>query len=127
VKRQSFNLNFRHAAPIPMACKVGPVLMTSGVPGGEPIRGDLPESVEEQAVLCFDNLKAVLEKAGMTMEDVIKITVLISEESARSAVNKPWLAHFPDEHSRPARHTLVVPLQRTMKIQLEAYAVDSNA
>ena len=56
--------------------------------------------------------------------DVIKMTVWLKDRSQRPAVNKGWLEMFPDEHSRPARHTFAAPdLPGAMLVQCEIYAV----
>ena len=113
-------------APIPAACRVGPILATSGVGGKDPATGTLPPDVATQARNCFENLRRVLEAGGMSMGDVVKITVFITEESYRAAVNEPWLHYYPDPHQRPARHALVMPLRAGMLVQLEALAVAKN-
>ena len=96
-----------HQNPIPTACKVGNVLFTSVIGGRDPETGATPESVEEQAANVFENLRNVLAKAGGAPSDVARVTVFISDPSVRPHVNKPWLEMFPDEASRPARHTIV--------------------
>jgi 2-iminobutanoate/2-iminopropanoate deaminase len=111
------------SAPIPMGCRVGNVIMTSGISGKDPATGRLPEDAEAQAVLCFENLKAVLAAGGMGLGDVVKVTVYIAEEAHRAAVNAPWLACWPDPHHRPARHALTLPLRGGVKLQIEAFAV----
>lgn len=113
--------------PIPLGCRVGPILATSGVGGADRATGVLPPDAQAQAVNCFDNLKSVLEAGGLDMGDVVKITVFVADEAHRPAVNKPWLQHFPDPAQRPARHALVVPLRGGMLVQLEALAVAKDA
>ena len=113
-----------HKAPLPMACKVGPMLATSAIGGKDPATGELPEGVDAQVANAFRNLELVLSEAGMDMGDVVKISVLASEESARDAVNKVWLHYYPDEHKRPARHTHITTLRGGMLIQLEVLAFD---
>ena len=90
-----------------MACRVGNLLFTSGISGASPETNEMPESVEEQVANCFRNLANVLAKAGATPGDIGLVTVMIKEAGLRPLVNKPWLEMFPDEHSRPARHTVV--------------------
>jgi len=41
-----------------------------------------------------------------TPDDIIKMTVWITDRSLREIMNRHWVAMFPDPHSRPARHTL---------------------
>jgi 2-iminobutanoate/2-iminopropanoate deaminase len=112
-----------HSVPIPLACRVGPILATSGIGGKDRKTGKMPESADEQAKNCFENLKAVLAEGGCDIGDVVKMTVYIGDEKHREAIAKPWLEHFPDPHKRPARHALVVPLRGGALIQLECLAV----
>ncbi len=111
------------SAPIPMGCRVGNVIATSGINGKDPATGKLPEDAAGQAAGCFENLKRVLAAGGMTLGDVVKVTVYIADEAHRAAVNAPWLACFPDPHRRPARHALTLPLRGGMLVQIEALAV----
>lgn len=110
-----------------MACRVGPVLATSGIGGKNPESGDMPATAEAQAANCFRNLAVVLRAAGLTLQDVVKVTVYVSDETHRSAVNAPWLQHFPDPQRRPARHALVMPLRGGMLVQVEALAVATSS
>jgi len=111
-----------HGAPIPMGCRVGPVLMTSGVGGRDRKTGKTPEDADGQARNAFDNLKAVLAAGGLGLGDVAKITVYVVDDKYRTEINKYWEECYPDPHQRPARHTLVMPL-RGVLLQLEAFAV----
>ena len=113
----------QHSVPIPLGCRVGPILATSGVGGRDPKTGKLSGDAGEQARQCFENLKSVLAAGGCDLGDVVKLTVYLADEAHREAIAKPWLECFPDPHQRPARHSLVVPLRGGMLVQLEALAV----
>ncbi len=112
-----------HKAPIPAAARVGNVLCTSAVSGKDPATGALPEDAAAQARQAFANLRAVLEAGGSGLDDIVKLSVSITDESVRAAVNEHWLACFPDPQDRPARHITLHPLQHGMRLQLEALAV----
>jgi enamine deaminase RidA (YjgF/YER057c/UK114 family) len=84
--------------------------------------GQVPDSAEEQAVNAFKILAAILEKAGATPGDVAHVTVFARDNSVRAAVNKPWVQMFPDESSRPARHTIIMDNLPSW-LQIEAIAV----
>ncbi len=115
-----------HGAPIPMGCRVGPVLMTSGVGGRDAKTGKTPEDADGQARNAFANLKSVLAAGGLGLGDVVKITVYVVDDKYRTEINKYWEECYPDPHKRPARHTLVIPL-RGVLLQLEAFAVAKEA
>jgi len=55
----------------------------------------------------FANVRRVMEAAGGSVEDIIKLVVWAKDKAFKEAVNKEWLAMFPDAHSRPARHTML--------------------
>jgi len=90
--------------------------------GADPATGKTPEDGAEQVRRVFENLQAFMAAAGGTTDDIAKVEVLLADNSLRANVNEEWLKVFPDEHSRPARHTTAGPLQGSMKIQLEVIA-----
>ena len=115
---------FNHGQqPIPAASRVGPLVMTGGVHGLDPVTGKLPDGVEDQARLMFENLARIMVAAGGTMATVARMTVYVKVPEARAAVNAEWLRAFPDPADRPARHTLVnETLPANMLVQCDATA-----
>jgi 2-iminobutanoate/2-iminopropanoate deaminase len=102
---------------------VGNVLASSGLSPLDPVTGSAPEDIELQVGLVFENLRRILDAAGGRPEDVVKCTVFVRDKSIRPLVDKQWLEIFPDEGSRPARHTLRIDLADPLHIQLEILAV----
>jgi enamine deaminase RidA (YjgF/YER057c/UK114 family) len=47
----------------------------------------------------------IVEAGGGTVEDIAKVTVWMRDPADRKVLNREWLKMFPDEASRPARHT----------------------
>lgn len=115
------------SAPIPMGARVGNVIYSSGILGKDPQTDQLPEDASEQARFVFANLRTLLEQGGATPEDIVRMTVYVKDNGAREHLNREWLAMFPDEHDRPARHVLVYPLAGAMQIQIEIVAVVQDA
>ena len=111
-----------HTAPIPMACRVGPILATSAISGIDPATGQPAPDADGQARLAFGHLRAVLAAGGLDLGDVVKLTVFVSDDVHRTAINRYWLEYYPDPHHRPARHTMQMSL-RGVLLQLEALAV----
>jgi 2-iminobutanoate/2-iminopropanoate deaminase len=121
--RESFDVPpMIHVNPIPTAARVGNMLYTSVIGGRDPETGQVPESVEEQAINAFKNLGNILVRAGATPGDVAHVTVFLKDNAFRAHVNTAWLQMFPDEHSRPARHAIVDP-NLGGALQIEAVAV----
>lgn len=124
-RRRSIEVEgFGHGGqPIPAASRIANVVMTGGISGLDPATHAIPEGVDAQCAQMFRNLAKILAAAGAAPQDVVKLTVYVTDRSAREAVNREWLAMFPDEASRPARHTLVYELPGGMLVQCEAVAV----
>lgn len=112
-----------HSAPIPMGVRVGKMVFSSGVMGTDPANGSLPDDPARQAELMFQHVRTLLEQAGGTLDDVAHMTVFLKDDKYRADLNREWLKAFPDEHDRPARHTLIWDLRGGMLIQCELVAV----
>ena len=41
----------------------------------------IPEDVEAQAVLCFENIRAILAEAGMTLQDVVRFNAFVTDRA----------------------------------------------
>jgi len=116
---------FSHGAnPIPAASRVGNIVMTGGISGLDPATGKVPEDQAAQVALAFANLERILAAAGASFAEVVKVGVVVKSLALRDEINVQWLKHFPDPHSRPARHTTQYDhFGGTTAIQLEATAV----
>jgi enamine deaminase RidA (YjgF/YER057c/UK114 family) len=113
-----------HVNPIPNASRIGPFLVSGGIFGKNPQTGKVPEGIEAQCEQTFANIRKVLEAGGATPENVIKLSVWLKDMANRPIVNKYWLQLFPDDHSRPARHTFPTPdLRDPLLVECEIMAV----
>lgn len=109
--------------PIPQAAVVGNLLVSGGVMGMEPGNHEMPADLPTQCRLMFANIRRIMEAAGGSTEDIVKLTVFLKPGLPRDALNQEWVAMFPDPASRPARHTLVYDLPMGMLIQCEIIAL----
>lgn len=104
-----------HENPIPAACRKGNVVVSSGIFGAIPARGVAakdrrpPESVEAEAAQMFSNMKMVIEAAGGTVDDIVSVSIWVTDKAYKPLINVPWREMFPDPHSRPTRDTDEVP------------------
>jgi len=123
-RQQSIDVEgIAHGAPIPVASRVGNVIATSAISGRDPKTGKLAPDADGQARLAFENLKTILAKGGMGLGDVVKITMFLTDDGYRDALNKYWLECFPDAAKRPARHAITLPLRGGVLFQIDALAV----
>jgi enamine deaminase RidA (YjgF/YER057c/UK114 family) len=106
--RRSIDIeSFAHSNPLPSASRIGPLVMSSVVVGRDPGGTTVPDEVSGQLANLFHHVGELLTAAGATWDDVVKMNFWVPSLDDRALLNEPWLAHFPDEASRPARHTQV--------------------
>ena len=89
--------------------RVGPLLMSSIIPPRDPGADDMPEEPEAQLANLFHHVGEMLEAAGAGWEHIVKMTFFVPDLKLRDTINAPWVEHFPDPASRPARHTQLRP------------------
>jgi enamine deaminase RidA (YjgF/YER057c/UK114 family) len=97
----------QHANPIPAVSCVGPLVMSSIIVGRDPGSSNVPDSIEAQLANLFHHVGEMLRAAGADWRHVVKMNFYLPSLDLRRELNDPWVAHFPDPASRPARHTQV--------------------
>ena len=107
-RRRSVNFEgYSHRNPIPNASRIGNILMSSVISGVDPGTRNVPPDLASQIANIFIHVRRCVEAAGGTPDDIIKINFWMKQPSTgRAALNEEWVKMFPDEASRPARHTL---------------------
>jgi len=97
------------------------LVFTSGQLPLDPETGEMPETIEEQAKLSLENVKAILEAAGSSMEHAIKLTVFLSDMNDFAAVNEVYKTFFAGDF--PCRSAVqAARLPKDAKIEIEAIA-----
>jgi 2-iminobutanoate/2-iminopropanoate deaminase len=123
-RRESIEVaGFGHANPIPAASRKGPFVFSGAFTGRDPQTGEMPSGIDAQVRNVFRHVGALMAAAGGTPEDVVKMTVWLVDYRDREALNREWLAMFPDAASRPARHVVKADLDRDALIQADLVAV----
>jgi 2-iminobutanoate/2-iminopropanoate deaminase len=113
-----------HKNPIPNACRRGPFVVSGGISGADPNTGVVPPDLDLQCRFMFENVRRLMAAAGGSPEDIVKMTVWITDRQLREIMNRHWVAMFPDPHSRPARHTMTShDFAAPMQIQCDLIAV----
>ena len=85
---------------------------------GELVEGDIVVQTHQ----VFANLKAVLEAAGSSLDQVVKTTVFMKDMNDFVAMNEVYASHF-GEH-KPARSAVeVARLPKDVKIEIEVIAI----
>jgi 2-iminobutanoate/2-iminopropanoate deaminase len=120
---------FTDKAPAPIgpynqAILSGNTLYTSGQIAINPATGDLVlDSIEIETKQVMENMKAVLESAGMTFENVVKSTIFISNMNDFASINSIYGSYF-NEKTAPARETVQVAcLPKNVNVEISMIAV----
>lgn len=107
--------------PYSQAVKCGHLLYTSGQIPLNPETGLMVDGgIREQTVQVLENLKCVLEEAGVTLNEVIKTTVFIANMNDFPELNSIYAEYFGEENA-PARSTVeVARLPKDALVEIEA-------
>lgn len=107
--------------PYSQAIQTDRFVFCSGQIGIDPEKGSLVEGIENQTHQIMKNISAVLEEAGLSLENVIKTTIFLSDMQNYKQVNELYGTYF-SEH-KPARSTVQVaglPLGALIEIEVIA-------
>jgi 2-iminobutanoate/2-iminopropanoate deaminase len=95
-----------HLTAIPVATKIGPLLVSSVIAPFNPGVRVVPDTVQAQYANIFDHVGLMLREAGADWRHVAKMEFW-TPSVERDALDPFWIEKFPDEASRPSRHTHV--------------------
>lgn len=115
----------RAVGPYSQAIVAGSFIFTSGqLPmnkEGNLIEGD----IQDKARQCLDNIKAILEAAGGKMNDLVKVTVFVTDMGNFAAINEVYEEYFRGDP--PARSFVQVShLPKGAEIEIEGIAIASK-
>lgn len=105
--------------PYSQAIKTPSFLFCSGQLGIDPITGDLAQGVQAQAERSMNNLKAVIEAAGASLDGIVKTTIFLKDMNDFAVVNEVYGSFFSGD--KPARSTVAVAaLPKGGLVEIEA-------
>ncbi len=108
--------------PISQAVKAGGMVYCSGFVPADPATGKLVEGdITAQTDRVLQNLKAVLEAAGSSMDKAVKTTVFLADRNDFAGMNKVFAQYFPKDP--PARSTVEARLMIDAKVAIELIAM----
>lgn len=109
--------------PYSQAIRAGSSVYLSGQIGLDPRTGELVAGgIEAQARRAFDNLKAVAEVSGKGLEQVVRVTVYLTDLGHFAKVNEAMAEYFQTPY--PARATVgVAALPRGALVEVDAVMV----
>ncbi|HPB58431.1 MAG TPA: RidA family protein [Candidatus Saccharicenans sp.] len=113
----------RAIGPYSQGIMAGGLIFVSGQIPLDPIKGEIVgQTIEEQAHQVFKNLRAILEAAGSSLNEVVKATVYLADMNDFSRMNEVYARYFSEPY--PARAAFqVAKLPREAKIEVEVIAL----
>ena len=106
--------------PLSKAVRAGNFIYVSGQvpfgPDGQIVAG----GIEVQTKQVMENIKAILQQAGCTMNDIVKCTAWLDDPRDFGGFNRIYGSYFPEEP--PARSAVRSQLMIEAKIEIEAIA-----
>lgn len=126
MSNQSINTANAPAAlgPYSQAIKAGNTVYVSGQLAIDPQTGELycGDDIKEETRMCLKNIKAILEAADATLNDVVKCTVYVTDMKNFGLVNEAYSEFFVE--NKPARVFLeVAGLPKNGNVEIDAIAV----
>lgn len=109
--------------PYSQAVEIGDLVFVSGQIPFNPVSGKLEHSdIKGQARQSLENVKAIVEAAGLTLANVVKVNVSLTDMGAFADVNAIYAEYFNAE-IKPARAVVqVAALPKQVLIEIEAIA-----
>lgn len=125
MKKEIINTTKAPAAlgPYSQAIKAGNTIYVSGqIPLIPETMEIISDDVQEQTKQSLENVKAVLEAAGATLNDVVKASVFIKDMNDFTKINEIYATYFTENN--PARACVeVARLPKDVKVEIEVIAV----
>jgi 2-iminobutanoate/2-iminopropanoate deaminase len=107
--------------PYSQGVQSGDFVFVSGQIGLDPATGTIPADVEEQTMQVMENLRAILQEAGLDFSDVVQTRIYVTDLKDFETINGIYQQYF--ESSHPARATVQVSgLPRGAKVEIEMVA-----
>lgn len=111
--------------PYNQAIVAGNTVYVAGQGPIDPKTGNiLIGTIEEQATLTFENIRAILRAAGFEMSDVVKVTAYLTDLSDFGKYNEVYKKFFTEPY--PARATVGCQLLSHTFIEVDCIAVQDN-
>ncbi len=107
--------------PYSQGMEVGEFVFTSGQIPVNPATGELITDIREATKQCLENGKAILNEAGLGLEDVVKVTIFILDMGEFQKVNEEYGKYF-DTHKPTRSCVAVTALPAGANVEMEFIA-----
>jgi reactive intermediate/imine deaminase len=124
-RKSIFPPSAKPVGPYSPGIMAGDYLYVSGQ-GARDSSGNMPASVEEQTANCLNNIKTIVEAAGLTMDHVVYTHTYLTDIKSYAAMNTAYAKFFPND--LPARSTMgVARMPVDTPVEISAVAIRDRA
>lgn len=111
--------------PYSQAILVNNMLFASGQIAIDPATGNIVDkSIEEETHQVMKNIKAILDQASLSFDDIVKTSIFLSDMDFFSKVNDTYGKYFDGNY--PARETIAVKtLPKNVNVEISITAIKS--
>ena len=109
--------------PYSQAIKANGFIFISGQGAGDPVTGRVVDGgIAEQTARCLENLRAIVEAAGSSLDRAVRVGVFLKDMNDFEAVNEVYARYFPA--NPPARTTIeAARLPRDFRVEIDMIAL----
>ena len=108
------------------AVRAAGLVFVSGTGPHDPVTGKIVgDSIQEQTRQCLQNVSAILQAAGTSLDRIVSATVILLEERDFAGMNEEWMKWFPV--NPPARQGAKLPVRRVAPVSVICPNPDEGA
>lgn len=112
--------------PFSPAIRAGDYIFVSGQGGFIDAEGREVKGIEAQTKQCLENIKQILETAGASLADVVKVTIFLGNVADYDKMNEVYQSYFPQNYpTRSASVTGLVMPNMLIEMECIAYSPES--
>lgn len=102
--------------PYVQGVNLGAMTITSGQLPINPLDGTMPSDIAEQARQSLENVKAIVEAAGLTVGQIVKTTVFVKDLKDFAAINAAYEAFFTEHQAFFTEHQATFPARSCVEV-----------
>ncbi len=111
--------------PYSPAVRAGDFIFVAGQVSVDPVTDQLSTGdIQHETRLALNNIKRILEGAGATMADVVRVGVYLVDGSEFAKMNEVYAEYFGDH--KPARTTIVCGFAAAIRIEIDCVAYSTK-
>ena len=107
--------------PYVQAVDLGNLVLTSGQIPVNPATGEVPKDIVAQARQSLENVKAIIEQAGLKVGDIVKTTVFVKDLNDFAAVNAEYEKFFKENNRKVRLKSAEFFYNRLYKSEINHY------